>query len=163
MVMVKKIAFLDRDGVINRRAAPHDYIKHHEDFEVLPGIFPILKRLQSEGFEFIILTNQRGIARGMFSERDLELIHKKMQNLFASEGIEILDIFYCPHETGTCQCRKPGPGLMHQALQKHEIDLSESLYIGDSSSDQVLAETFRIKYYMVPSDCPEHLLHEFEK
>lgn len=135
-----KAAFLDRDGVIN-----HDfgYIDSWKRFSFIDGIEIVLKELIERGFTLFVVTNQSGIARGYFTEETLQKIHHKMIISLNIKGIEIKDIFYCPHHPNgsvekfsiDCSCRKPSPGLIFQAKQKHDIDLASSILIGDKLSD----------------------------
>jgi D-glycero-D-manno-heptose 1,7-bisphosphate phosphatase len=125
-----KVAFLDRDGVINRKAEEHHYITKKEDFIFNEGIFEVAKVLLGNGFNLIVITNQRGIARGIYSEEDLKSIHDFMIEGFNSNGISILDIFYCPHNSGECECRKPKPGMLKAACEKYNIDLATSVLMG---------------------------------
>ncbi len=140
----KKIAFLDRDGVINRLPAPHCYITKTEDFVLNPGIIEVLKNLAVQNFEFIIVTNQRGIARGLMSEKDLLKIHSHMEKQFEVHDIKLLDVIYCPHEKNICDCRKPKPGMLKTCLKKYPIDLAQSLFISDSIEDLQMAKNFGI-------------------
>jgi histidinol-phosphate phosphatase family protein len=156
----KKIAFLDRDGVINRSAAAHEYITRVEDFVFNPGIFSVLKTLQREGFEFIVVTNQRGIARGLYTEEDLNHIHDHMRRGLEEQGIEPLEVFYCPHADNTCECRKPNDGMLREAAKKYDIDTTQSILIGDSDSDIAAAKKFGLSQtYLIPTDTPEAFFH----
>jgi len=102
------VVFLDRDGVINQKAAEHDYIKNWEEFRFIPGVFKGLKILQSLNFRLMVISNQRGIARRLFSESDLKDIHDRMLQEFRKDNIEIDKIYYCPHDLkDECSCRKP--------------------------------------------------------
>lgn len=150
---MKKIAFIDRDGVINRKAEEHHYITQVKDFILNNGIFEVLRRLSDRGFEIIVLTNQRGIARNMMSEEDLSLIHAHMVRMFKEGNIEILDIFYCPHHENSCECRKPKPGLIHSANMKYEIDLGASILISDSEEDVNMGKMLGLLHSIfVPAD-----------
>jgi len=131
----KKILFLDRDGVINKKAAEHEYVTRVEDFIFNEGIFQILENYKKNGYEFIVITNQRGVARGKLKESDLSNIHSHMISVLQSKNIEVLDIFYCPHENGACSCRKPSPGMIVMALDKYNINIKESALISDSLED----------------------------
>jgi D-glycero-D-manno-heptose 1,7-bisphosphate phosphatase len=154
--MIKKIAFLDRDGVINQKAAEHQYISRVEEFVFNPGIFKVLKQLQSDGYEFIVISNQRGVARGIFSEKDLQEIHNFMLSGMELVGVYLLDAFYCIHEKDTCKCRKPKPGLLLQATAKYDINLSGSVFISDSAEDIRMGKEFGIsKNILIPHDRPE--------
>ncbi len=160
--MRKKIAFLDRDGVINKKQSEGDYVTAVHRFEFNSGIFELLRKLSGKGFEFIIITNQRGIARGFYSEADLKNIHDHMQTEFKKQGIDLLDIFYCPHEEGQCSCRKPKPGLLEQAARKYDINLAESILISDSRKDVEMGEKFGIgKNIFVETDKLEPLFSQF--
>lgn len=160
---MKKIAFLDRDGVINKKAEDHQYITKIDDFIINNGIFDLLKFLVEYGYEFIILTNQRGIARNLFSVEDLENIHAFMLKKFSENKIKILDIFYCPHENNVCDCRKPKPGLIYKAEKKHKIDLSNSILISDSENEIAMGNSAGLKYsFLIPFDNPLYLLKKLK-
>lgn len=150
-----KIAFLDRDGVINKNAAEHCYITKVEEFVFNEEIFGILLDWQKQGYEFIVITNQRGVARGQYSEEDLGLIHQYMQEEFNKRGIKMLDIFYCPHQEDSCSCRKPKPGMLEQACEKYEIDLANSILISDSKKDVEMGKQFGVgQNILVEQDKP---------
>lgn len=140
----KKIAFLDRDGVINQKAPDHNYITKVSDFVFNEGIFEVVLHLKDQGFECIVITNQRGIAHGLYTVADLDTIHTFMKQGFGDRGIDILDIFYCPHEHNTCDCRKPKPGMLERACAKYPINLGESILISDSPEDVLMGKTFGI-------------------
>lgn len=133
-VIMQKVVFLDRDGVINRDSP--DYIKSWEEFEFLSGSIEAIKLLNLNGFTTIIITNQSVINRNMVSKEGLEYIHALMKKAVKSGGGDIKDIFYCPHtpEEG-CDCRKPEPGLIYRAQEKYQIDLPISVMVGDSAKD----------------------------
>jgi D-glycero-D-manno-heptose 1,7-bisphosphate phosphatase len=151
----KKIAFLDRDGVINRKAEEHCYITRVEDFVFNEGLFDVVTRLRGEGFEFIVITNQRGVARGLLSEDMLGKIHDYMKDEFHKKGIEILDVLYCPHDTKSCDCRKPKDGMLRKAVELYSIDRSQSLLISDSKEDIAMGELFGLRTSIfVESDKP---------
>jgi D-glycero-D-manno-heptose 1,7-bisphosphate phosphatase len=129
-----KVVFLDRDGVINRDSP--DYIKSWSEFEFLPGSLRALKRLTQKGFLIIVITNQSAVNRGMMSSEDLNSIHTHMQSVAAANGGKISDIFLCPHTPDDhCTCRKPKPGLIHQAQNRYAIDLKSAYMVGDSAKD----------------------------
>lgn len=153
-----KVAFLDRDGVINKNAAPHEYITAVENFKFNDGVFELLARLANDGYEIIILTNQRGIARGMLTEQRLSEIHTFMRKELEQKQINILDIFYCPHNENECDCRKPKPGLLIQATKKYDIDLDQSILISDSQKDVDMGKNFGIQNsYLIEQDKPSSL------
>lgn len=158
----KKIAFLDRDGVINKKAKEHQYITKSEDFIFNEGIFKVLAYLKDRGFEFIILTNQRGVARGIFSEDDLCQVHSHMNSILESKGINILDIFYCPHHGNECDCRKPKPGMLRKACERYDVTLSSSLFITDSEKEYEMGEKFGLgQTILVNSDKPEEFFSKY--
>lgn len=159
----KKIAFLDRDGVINKKAKEHQYITKTESFIFNEGIFELLEFLTDTGFEFIIITNQRGVARNMLTENELKKIHSYMIEKLNGNKINILDIFYCPHEINTCDCRKPKPGLIYKAADKYKIDLSNSILISDSENEMEMGKAAGLKYsFLIPVDNPAFLLNELK-
>jgi len=154
-----KVVFLDRDGVINRCAPSHEYITRVEDFVLNNGIVPLLRHLQGQGCQFIIVTNQRGIARGLMSYDDLDQVHAYMRTLLHAEDISILDIFTCVHDHDECDCRKPKDGLLRQACACHTINVAESVLISDSEEDVSMGNLFGIgKNLFVRKDHPEDAL-----
>ena len=138
--------FLDRDGVINQKPAPHDYVRTWSDFHFLPNITDWIRLFNALGYLVIVISNQRGVARGIMSATGVEEIHRKMIAELARRGAIIDDIFYCPHQDGECNCRKPLPGLVVQAQEKWDLDFSKSLLIGDSDADEQLAATCGIRF-----------------
>lgn len=160
----KKIAFLDRDGVINKKAEEHHYIDTVENFEFNQGIFDVLTYLKKEGYEFIVVTNQRGIARGVYSLEMLDTIHRYMMKGLQEKGFSVLDILFCPHENNVCDCRKPKPGLLKEASMRHPIIFANSLLISDSYEDIVMGKEFGVgATYFVRSDKPEDFLLMIDK
>jgi D-glycero-D-manno-heptose 1,7-bisphosphate phosphatase len=125
--------FLDRDGVINEES---NYLHKVDDFKFINGVFEACKHFLNQDYQIIIITNQSGISRGYFSEKDYQVLTNWMLEQFNNHGIEILDIFYCPHSaSANCKCRKPKPGMFIQAQKKHEINMKNSWMIGDSERD----------------------------
>ncbi len=159
----RKIAFLDRDGVINKKAPEHEYITSTTDFIFNEGIFDVLKTLQKDGFEFIVLTNQRGISRGILTEEKLDEIHQHMVLTLIDKDIKILDIFYCPHASDSCDCRKPKPGMLQKACAKYPVDITRSILISDTIEDVEMGTTFGLQSYLVQSDNPETFLQDYKK
>ena len=129
-------AFLDRDGVINKKAPEGSYVTSWAEFEFLPGVPAALRALRDAGFQLIVVTNQRGIARGVMSQAAVDTIHERMNVALAEEGAAVDAVFVCPHDQGTCQCRKPGTALFAHALERFpDISLTGSLVVGDSIGD----------------------------
>jgi len=131
---LSKVVFLDRDGVINRDSP--DYIKSWSEFEFLPGSLDALKRLTQKGYAIILITNQSAVNRGMISRSDLNSIHENMRSAVSAHGGKIIDIFFCPHTPDErCSCRKPQPGLIHQAQSRYALDIKKACMVGDSVKD----------------------------
>jgi histidinol-phosphate phosphatase family protein len=133
---MNKAAFLDRDGVINRKAPEGKYITRWEDLHFLPGVGEAIGLLNRAGFLIIVITNQRCVAKGLITLAELEVIHEKMRAELACAGSTLDGVYYCPHEVEPpCMCRKPRPGLLLKAARDHHIDLTLSWMIGDSDID----------------------------
>lgn len=132
---MKQAVFLDRDGVLNREKG--DYITRIEDFELLPHIFNNLKRLQEAGFLLIVISNQGGIAKGLYTHAGLKQMHDFLMGELDKQEIELSEIFYCPHHpsTGKCLCRKPDSLLVEKAIAKYNIQPDASFFIGDKPRD----------------------------
>ncbi len=146
--MSRSCVFLDRDGVINVKAPDGEYIRAWTEFRFLPNIKDWIYLFNALGHLVVVVTNQRGIASGVIQPRNLEEIHSNMVRELAGQGARIDDVFCCPHAEAACDCRKPKPGLVLQAQAKWDIDLSRSLMIGDSSSDEALARTCGIRFLL---------------
>lgn len=132
----RRAAFLDRDGVLNERLPPHEYVRCVDELRLLPGVGAAVAALEAAGLAAIVVSNQRGIARGIVSWDALRAIEAALQAELACYGARIEAFHYCPHELGAyCACRKPAPGLLLEAAQAHGLDLSRSFLIGDTESD----------------------------
>ena len=132
--MLQRVVFLDRDGVINRDSP--DCIKRVEEFEFLPGSMEELRHLAECGFSPIVVTNQSGLHRGLFSPETLAEIHRRMCAAVQAHGGFIRDILVCPHlPAEECECRKPRPGLLTAARSRHGIDFATAVMVGDSVKD----------------------------
>lgn len=137
---MRKVLFLDRDGVIN---IDHGYVYQAEKFEFVQGVFDACKAFQQAGFDIVVVTNQSGIGRGYYTEQDFHKLTTWMIGEFAHQGITILDVMFCPHHPEkalpeylkTCDCRKPAPGMLLEAIDKHSIDPKMSIIVGDRISD----------------------------
>lgn len=140
-----KTVFLDRDGLINQKAPEHDYIKSWEEFRFLPGVAEAIRRLNDAGYLVLVVTNQRGVARGMMSMSAVDEIHKAMCRALDEAGAHIEKVYVCPHEAGTCNCRKPDIGLFLQAERDFEIDRQHSWMVGDSDSDVEAGQRYGVR------------------
>ena len=135
--MTIKTIFLDRDGVINKDT---NYLSKIEEFEFINGIFKTCQYLLSLDYEIIIVTNQSGIARGYYSEKDFQNITQWMLSQFKINGVKILDVLHCPHSPDSnCNCRKPKPGMFIKAKNKYGIDMEKSWMVGDKEVDIIAA------------------------
>ena len=130
-----RAAFLDRDGVIN---VDYGYVSDIKNFEFKEGIFDLLKFLQDKGYKLFIVTNQSGIARGYYTEADFHNLMDYMIKELKKRNIKITDYAFCPHHpniTEECECRKPNPRMILNLAKKYNIDLKNSIMIGDKQSD----------------------------
>ena len=128
--------FLDRDGILNKKMPEGQYVTRWEEFHVLPGVPEALRRLNEAGMRVIVVSNQRGIALGLYTAADVEAIHADFQRQLNGAGARIDAFFICPHDKGQCNCRKPLPGLFEQAVATFpDITAATSVIIGDSLSD----------------------------
>jgi len=136
----KATIFLDRDGVINY---DYEYTHQIKDFVFIEDVFEVCRYFIQLGYQLVIITNQSGIARAYYSEEDFDKLNQWMLEQFKINNIEIKAVYYCPHHPTkgigkykiACQCRKPNPGMIIQAALEHQIDLSQSILIGDNLSD----------------------------
>ena len=161
MTEKNKAVFLDRDGVLNQEMG--DYVCRFEDFHVLEHNFDTLKQLQDRGYLLIVATNQGGLAKGWYTEQQLTEMHEHLKQLYGQHGVEFTDIYYCPHHpnfTGDCDCRKPKPGLLLRAIEKYNIDLSQSYFIGDRERDVEAGTAAGVTGILIDSDQPlSDILH----
>lgn len=128
--------FLDRDGVINRKAPEGKYIFQWSEFLLLPGVEAAISALNHSGRRVIVVTNQRGIALGLYTAEHVEALHQELRRHLAQHGARIDAFYYCPHDKNQCDCRKPKPGLFHQAFRDFpDASPLNSIVIGDSISD----------------------------
>jgi len=132
---MKQALFIDRDGVINIDRG-HVFLK--EDFEFTEGIFELCRKYIDDGYLIIVITNQAGIAKGYYTEDDFEKLTDWMVEQFSKKGITITKVYHCPHHPdidGPCDCRKPEPGMILQAVKDFDLDIKECILIGDKETD----------------------------
>jgi D-glycero-D-manno-heptose 1,7-bisphosphate phosphatase len=136
----RRAVFLDRDGVIN---IDRSYVHRWEDFEFVPGAVDAVRRLKAAGYMVVVVTNQAGLARGLYTEAEYAELTRRMR-LALSEGDADVDaVYHCPHHLGgsvatlsiNCECRKPAPGMLLQAARDLNLSLPDSILIGDKPSD----------------------------
>lgn len=153
---MNKALFLDRDGVIN---VEKHYLYKIEDVEFVEGIFALVRRFKASGYLIIMVTNQSGIARGMYSQEDFTRVSEWMKERFSAQDAALDAIYHCPHHpyiNGTCSCRKPKPGMLLEAKERFDIDMSHSVMIGDKERDIEAAINAHVgkSYLFVPTCKP---------
>jgi D-glycero-D-manno-heptose 1,7-bisphosphate phosphatase len=150
---VKKAVFIDRDGVINSDK-DHYYIFKIEDFKINPGVISALKKLQDMDYLLIVITNQGGISRGQYTSEDVNMLHGYFLDEMHKNGIDILDIIYCPHHhtVENCLCRKPKPLMLQKAIAKYDIDRDSSFFIGDKESDLAAGRAARVNTILIEAN-----------
>ena len=160
--MKQKACFLDRDGTVNVEV---NYLHEPEKLILEKNVPQALKLLQNNGFKLIIITNQAGVARGMYEEKDILAVHQKMDELLAPFGVKIDAYYYCMHHpdfTGECSCRKPNTGLFERAAKDFDLDLSASFMVGDRLSDIEAGENAKCrKCYLVMSGYAQKTLDKY--
>lgn len=145
--MKKKIIFLDRDGVINY---DYGYVSQIDKFEFIEGIFEACKYFQKLNYEIIIVTNQSGIGRGYYNEKEFYTLTQWILDRFKEHEINILKVYFCPHSPEEkCSCRKPNIGMIENACKDFDIDLENSWLIGDKITDIQTAINANIKNYIL--------------
>lgn len=132
---MNKAVFLDRDGVINHD--PGDYTKNLSEFEILPNVIETLKEMHDDGFLLIGITNQGGIAKGLYTEKEVDEIHTFLNQECLKLGFQFTEIYYCPHhpDFSNCLCRKPKSLLVEKAITRFNIDPKHSVFFGDKTRD----------------------------
>jgi len=151
--MKQKAIFLDRDGVLNHEI--NDYICRKEDFEVLEYQIPPLKKFYEEGYLLIVITNQGGIALNRYTEDGLAEMHQILFDAYKKHDVEFKDAYHCPHHptvNDPCLCRKPGSGMLLDAIAKYDIDPVLSVMIGDKPRDVEAANRAGVKGILIEPD-----------
>ena len=144
--------FLDRDGTINEEMG---YVNHIDRFVLLPGVAEAIRRINESGLRAVVVTNQSGAARGYFPMELIDMVHQKMTGLLKDEGAFLDGIYTCTHapptegESGGCDCRKPGIGLLERAAQDLKLDLQRSYVVGDRFKDIEMAHNAGAKAILV--------------
>ncbi len=133
--MSRPAVFVDRDGTI---IAEKSYLADPEDVELIPGSAEAIRRLQEAGFAVVVVTNQSGIARGLYSDTDYHAVAARVEEVLAERRAVPAGTYYCPHHpdaTGPCDCRKPDTGMHRRAARELDLDLTAAFYVGDKVSD----------------------------
>lgn len=157
---MNRAIFLDRDGTLNPDPG---YISNPEQFELFSGVGQALLRLQQAGYLLVLITNQSGIARGLFNHSQLGAVHEKLEQLLAKDGVRLSGIYYCPHHpdfpdaegVAACDCRKPAPALIHRAIEDLKIDPENSFMVGDKVSDVELGLNAGVTPIFIGKKAPE--------
>ena len=160
--MKEKACFLDRDGTINIEVS---YLHEPEKLILEKNVQQALKLLQDNNFKLIVITNQAGVARGMYEEKDITAVHKKMDDILAQYGVKIDAYYYCMHHpdfNGKCGCRKPGTLLFQKAAEDFNLDLEKSFMVGDRLSDIEAGENAKCrKSYLVMSGYAQKTIDKY--
>ncbi|MBS5932229.1 MAG: HAD family hydrolase [Clostridiales bacterium] len=149
---MKKAAFFDRDGTV---IIDKGYLYNIEDIEFIEGVPELIKFYNENNYLVIIITNQSGIARGMFTIYEMEKVHEEINRLLKLKYNAHIDAFYyCPHHpliTGECECRKPSSGMLNDAIRDFGLDVSQSILFGDKESDIKCGENIGVASYYIQS------------
>jgi D-glycero-D-manno-heptose 1,7-bisphosphate phosphatase len=147
-----RTVFLDRDGVINEKRPEGKYVTNSEELVILPGVIDAIHRLNQQQMQVIVVSNQRGIALGLYTIADVNAIHNRLQHDLLSRGAKVDAFFFCPHDKRQCDCRKPATGLFDQAkAQFPSITGPTSVIVGDSLSDIQFGVALRMRTVFIDS------------
>lgn len=148
---MNKAVFLDRDGVINKNK--NDYVKNLNEFEILPTVPEAIRLLNKSDYKVIVISNQSAVNRGLISIETLNHIHNFLSSYLSQCGAKIDAIYYCPHRPDeSCKCRKPQPGLILKAANEHNINLGNSILIGDRITDSNAAISAGVNPILIKTD-----------
>lgn len=149
-----KAVFLDRDGVINYDHLPYQF--KVEDFEILPNLGHALKLLKDRDYKLIVVSNQGGIAKGLYSHEDVEKLHMILAEYLRKFDVVLDEIYYCPHHpnSGNCICRKPDSLLLEKGIARFNIDRTVSYFIGDMERDMEAGRKAGLKVIKVNANDP---------
>lgn len=145
--------FLDRDGVVNEKMPEGRYVTRWEEFHLLPGVAEAIARLNRTGRRVIVVSNQRGVALGLYTAADVEAIHARLQQELAGQGAHVDAFYFCPHDTSGCDCRKPLPGMFYAAQRAFSgIEAPTSVMIGDSAVDVEFGRRLGMRTIFIDGD-----------
>lgn len=151
---MERVIFLDRDGTLNEEV---NYLHRKEDLKILEGVTEAIRLFKEHGYKIVVVTNQAGVARGYYTEAEVEALHLYMNELLKPQGAEIDYFFYCPHhpehgigEYGkVCHCRKPATGMFEMAQQYFDVDKAGSWMIGDKLIDVEAGKNYGVHTVLV--------------
>jgi histidinol-phosphate phosphatase family protein len=150
--MDERIIFLDRDGVINQDPGGGGYVTSWKEFKFLPGSLEALKKLAQAGYAIVVISNQAGVGKGIYSKEALDEITAKMLEAVEKAGGKIKAAYYCIHKKeDNCPCRKPKAGLISQATKGIKVNFAESFFVGDTERDIIVGKTVGCKTIFVLS------------
>ena len=152
---MKKCLFLDRDGTINVLKEDAYHLADSNDVVLIPGVEKLIKKFNDNGYMIIVISNQGGVGKGFYTEQDVYSIQQVITEKLAKSGAKIDDWYYCFHHhlkglgkyKIECECRKPGPKNVLDAMQKYDISAQKSFFIGDNITDAKCAENAGVRYY----------------
>jgi D-glycero-D-manno-heptose 1,7-bisphosphate phosphatase len=154
---MNKAIFLDRDGVINTERG---YTHRIEDFVILPDVVEYLQLFLEKGYLLIVVTNQSGVAKNLYTQEDVEVVHSFLTNELTKSNIKLSEIYYCIHhpDVSKCICRKPDSLFVEKALARFNIDPDLSYFIGDKERDILAAEKAGVKGILIEANSPLKLI-----
>lgn len=159
---MNKAIFLDRDGVLNREREC-GYTSRPEDFEILPGVIEVLQLFRDKGYRLIVISNQSGVGKGLYTHEEVEVLHDQLKGTFEKNGVYVDEIYYCIHhpDVTKCLCRKPGTLFLEKAIARFDIDRSASFFIGDKENrDMEAAAAAGIKGILIRANSSlKEILH----
>jgi D-glycero-D-manno-heptose 1,7-bisphosphate phosphatase len=146
-----KAVFLDRDGVIN---VERGYTHRLEDFVILPDLIEVLQLLQKKGYLLIIISNQSGIAKELYTQIEVEILHKYLREELSKNNVTLSEIYYCVHhsDVSRCICRKPDSLFVEKGLARFNIDPAQSYFIGDKERDTQAGEKAGVKGILIEAN-----------
>jgi D-glycero-D-manno-heptose 1,7-bisphosphate phosphatase len=150
--MGNKAVFLDRDGVLITERGEYNYLPEHLD--IVEGTVEALSLLQSKGYLLIVITNQGGIAKGMYTHAQVNRMHGEIRDFYKSFGVRLAGFYYCPHHSrhGLCICRKPDSLMLEKAIAANDIDAAQSWFIGDNARDVDAGHKAGVRTILIPSN-----------
>jgi D-glycero-D-manno-heptose 1,7-bisphosphate phosphatase len=151
MMPVRPAVFLDRDGTL---IEDRGFLGDPAGVEMLPTVIDALKLLVLHGFATVVISNQSGIARGLLDDAQVRSVNAEIERRLAGDGLAIDGWYWCPHYQDGCDCRKPAPALLHQAVREHHLTLDGAAMIGDRGSDVELGQRLGIPGIAVPGPAP---------